>query len=72
MLPPNFPLAAYRHRSFYTMQTDALDRFGTQLEQRFTRSQIEELLRGAGFGEISFSDHSPFWCAVARKQGDGT
>lgn len=69
MLPRNFPLAAYRDRSYYTMQTDALDRFGTHLEQRFTRTQIEELLRGAGFGEIAFSNHSPYWCAVARKRG---
>ena len=31
-----FPLSFYRDRSFYMMRTDALDRFGTRLEQRFT------------------------------------
>jgi SAM-dependent methyltransferase len=33
----NFPLSFYRDRSFYSMRTDALDRFGTRLEQRFSR-----------------------------------
>src|SRR5207237_7093228 len=37
-----FPLALYRRRSFYTMRTDALDRFGTALEQRFTARQIRQ------------------------------
>ena len=32
----NFPLAPYRNWGFYVMRTDALDRFGTRLEQRFT------------------------------------
>ncbi|MBI3555639.1 MAG: class I SAM-dependent methyltransferase [Deltaproteobacteria bacterium] len=45
----NFPLSFYRHRSFYTMRTDALDRFGTRLEQRFTREQIEKMMQGRLF-----------------------
>jgi hypothetical protein len=36
------PLSPYRKLSFYTMRTDALDRFGTQLEKRFTRIQIKK------------------------------
>ena len=34
--PELVPLSIYRDSSFYTMRTDALDRFGTRLEQRFT------------------------------------
>jgi exonuclease III len=60
----NFPLTAYRHRSFYVMRTDALDRFGTRLEQRFTQVQIREMMEAAGLRDIRFSDHAPFWCAV--------
>jgi SAM-dependent methyltransferase len=59
-----FPLSAYRDKSFYTMRTDALDRFGTRLEHRFTRKQIEKMLTDAGLEEIRFSDEMPFWCAV--------
>ena len=42
------PLGFYRHLSFYTMHTDALDRFGTPLEQRFTRKQIQIMMESAG------------------------
>ncbi|MBL8919468.1 MAG: class I SAM-dependent methyltransferase [Myxococcaceae bacterium] len=58
------PLAAYRDKSFYTMRTDALDRFGTGLEQRFTRLEIESMMRAAGLERIRFRDGVPFWCAV--------
>lgn len=62
------PLSSYRHRSFYVMRTDALDRFGTRLEQRFTRNRIKEMLESAGFGEVVFRDGTPYWCAVGIKQ----
>lgn len=63
------PLSAYRDKSFYTMRTDALDRFGTRLEQRFTRQEIAEMMRQAGLGNIAFHDGLPFWCAVGWKGG---
>jgi SAM-dependent methyltransferase len=63
----NWPLSAYRWRSFYSMRTDALDRFGTRLERRMTRSEIKALMEGAGLRDIRFSDSVPFWCAVGRK-----
>jgi len=66
-LPRSWPLAYYRDKSFYVMRTDALDRFGTRLEQRFTREEITAMLKTAGFDQIDFSDAEPFWCAVARK-----
>lgn len=62
------PLASYRGLSFYTMRTDALDRFGTQLEQRFTRQEIQKMMADAGLENISFSDETPFWCAVGFKK----
>lgn len=58
------PLGFYRHLSFYTMRTDALDRFGTRLEQRFTREQIREMMESAGLINICFSEKYPYWCAV--------
>jgi ubiquinone/menaquinone biosynthesis C-methylase UbiE len=64
----HFPLSAYRQCSFYTMRTDALDRFGTQLEQRFTRKQIQNMMETAGLENISFSENVPFWCAVGFKK----
>lgn len=64
----SIPLEAYKNRSFYTMRTDAYDRFCTPLEKRFTRQQIEQMLSQSGFDQIIFSDQVPFWCAVARKK----
>lgn len=60
----NFPLATYRNCGFYVMRTDALDRFGTRLEQRFTKSEIKEMMESAGLENIRFSEENPFWCAV--------
>jgi SAM-dependent methyltransferase len=64
----SIPLSFYRTKSFYTMRTDALDRFGTSLEQRFTANQIKAMMAGAGLGDIRFSDRNPFWCAVGYRQ----
>jgi len=66
--PAVIPLESYRHRTFYVMRTDAYDRFCTRLEQRFSRSQIEQMLGSAGLVDIQFSDEVPYWCAIARKR----
>jgi len=59
----SLPLSAYRSRSFYAMRTDALDRFGTRLEKRFTREQMRQMMEQAGLRKITFSE-TIFWCAV--------
>ncbi len=64
----NVPLSYYRNHSFYTMRTDSRDRFGTPLEQRFTRGQIEQMMQAAGLQDIRFSEDAPFWCAVGIKR----
>ena len=63
----NMPLAPYRHYSFYTMQTDALDRFGTRLEQRFSRDEIQAMMRRCGLADITFRQGVPYWVACGRK-----
>ena len=63
----NFPLSDYKNKSLYTMRTDALDRFGTKLERRFSKKDIEELLLNNGFKEVVFSSNMPYWVAFCRK-----
>lgn len=63
----NYPLSAYRSYSFYTMRTDALDRFGTRLEQRFSRVEIEAKMRASGLQDITFREGIPYWVACGRK-----
>jgi SAM-dependent methyltransferase len=61
------PLSYYRKHTFYTMRTDARDRFGTPLEQRFSREQIEVMMLKAGLVDIRFSECAPYWCVVGSK-----
>ena len=61
------PLSTYRDKSFYTMQTDALDRFGTRREQRFTRAQIKQMMKAAGLENIVFRNDEPYWCVLGYK-----
>jgi ubiquinone/menaquinone biosynthesis C-methylase UbiE len=61
------PLFGYENRSFYIIRNDSLDRFGTPLEQRFTKNQIQEMLEKAGLSEIVFSNNIPFWHVVGKK-----
>jgi hypothetical protein len=49
------------------MRTDALDRFGTRLEKRFTREEIKKMLESVGLTGIRFSDSAPYWVCAAVK-----
>jgi ubiquinone/menaquinone biosynthesis C-methylase UbiE len=62
----NFPLSWYRHRTLYVMRNDALDRFGTRLEQRFTQAQVKQMMLRAGLCDITFNNDQ-FWTAVGYK-----
>ena len=64
----NFPLTWYRNEPFYILRTDALDRFGTRLEQRFTKEEITRMLEETGFQNIKFSNREPFWTVLAYKE----
>jgi SAM-dependent methyltransferase len=61
------PLSAYRDRPFYMMRNDALDRFGTQMETRFTAAEIETMMRGAGLVDVTVGSEAPYWCAVGTR-----
>lgn len=66
-----FPLSIYRHHSFYTMRTDAFDRFSTRVEWRFSARRIVQMMEAAGLAEIRVSDREPYWCAVGFKGARG-
>jgi ubiquinone/menaquinone biosynthesis C-methylase UbiE len=67
----NIPLSYYRERSLYTMRTDAYDRLGTPLEQRFTREEITAMMGRAGLDQIRFCESPPYWCAVGLRSRNG-
>jgi len=66
----SIPLSYYRNHSFYTMRTDSRDRFGTPLEKRFSKEEIEKMMTDSGLTNIKFSNNQPFWCAVGFKIND--
>jgi ubiquinone/menaquinone biosynthesis C-methylase UbiE len=61
------PLSHYQTNSFLWMRTDALDRFGTTLEQRFSRADIKQMMTSAGLSDVVFSDGMPYWHAVGKR-----
>ena len=63
----NFPLTDYKNKSFYFMKTDALDRFGTRLEKRFSKQEIIDMLTVSGFKDIKFSEGNPRWVCLSKK-----
>ena len=65
----NFPLHHYANMPFVMLQNDALDRFGTRLEQRFSKKEITEMVTNAGFdlSTLKFSDGEPFWTFSVKK-----
>lgn len=64
----NIPLSDYRNKPFYQCKNDALDRFGTRLEKRFSKAEIREMLEAAGFQDIEFSPNTPYWCCVGIRK----
>jgi len=49
------------------MRTDALDRFGTRLEKRYTKEGIATMLEAAGLEDVQFSNSDPYWVCKASK-----
>lgn len=61
------PLSYYADKSFNIIRNDSLDRFGTPLEQRFTKDEIVTMMKNSGLSEINFSNGAPYWHAIGRK-----
>ena len=66
--PERVPLAGYRNKPFYVMRTDALDRFGTRIEHRFTRAALLDWMDQAGLENVRVGNSAPFWCATGLKR----
>jgi SAM-dependent methyltransferase len=63
----NVPLAYYVDKPWKIIRNDSLDRFGTPLEKRFSRKNLQRMLERAGLTGIRFSDRQPYWHVVARR-----
>jgi SAM-dependent methyltransferase len=63
----NLPLSFYRRTPLANLKVSALDRFGTPLEQRFSRAQIEAMMIRSGLEQIRFQERAPYWVALGRR-----
>ena len=65
----NFPLHHYAELSFTFMYNDALDRFGTKLEKRFSKEEIVTMLEKCDFdiSTLKFSETEPCWTFTVKK-----
>jgi len=61
------PLSYYADKSFHIIRNDALDRFGTPLEQRFSKEEITNLMTVASLKNIKFSANEPYWHMLGTK-----
>jgi SAM-dependent methyltransferase len=66
-LAKGMPLSAYYNKSFFIIRNDALDRFGTRLEQRFSANQVIEMMKNAGLTNIIISPGIPYYYAIGKK-----
>jgi len=68
----NLPLHHYADMPFVMLANDALDRFGTSLEQRFSKAEITEMLCAADFNltTLKFSEVEPFWTFTVNKKSN--
>ena len=67
-LARKMPLSSYNNKSFFIIRNDALDKFGTKLEQRFSRKQVQEMMEKCGLENVVISDGTPLYHSVGRKK----
>ena len=63
----HLPLYGYFDRSFYSMRTDARDRFGTRVEKRMSKQEILKMCDRNQLLEVQFSETHPFWVFSCKK-----
>ncbi len=61
------PLYAYNNMPFFVIRNDALDRFGTRLEQRFSEKEVRQMMTDSGLNDIVISNGVPYYHAVGKK-----
>ena len=67
-LADKLPLNSYKNKNFFVLRNDALDRFGTKLEHRFSRKQVIVMMENCGLDNIVIGPGVPFYHAVGRRK----
>ena len=67
-LAKKMPLYAYHNKAFFIVRNDSLDKFGTSLEQRFSKKEVEQLMANCGLENIVISSGTPYYHTIGRKK----
>ena len=62
------PLSYYMNKSLSVLKNDSLDRFGTIIEKRYSKKEVENMMKNSGLHKIKFSDSQPYWCVIGYKK----
>jgi SAM-dependent methyltransferase len=63
----HLPLSSYIDSPWADLRADALDRFGTAVEHRFSKAEMERMMLNAGIRDIRFAEGPPYWIALGYK-----
>ncbi len=66
-LAKKLPLSRYQTAKMFTIRNDALNRFGTPIETRFSKKEIYDMMTKCGLTDIVFSNNIPYYHVVGRK-----
>jgi ubiquinone/menaquinone biosynthesis C-methylase UbiE len=61
------PLNFYHNKTFFMVRNDSLDKFGTSLENRFSKEEVSQLMENCGLTDIVISNGIPYYHAVGKK-----
>ncbi|MEO8399262.1 MAG: class I SAM-dependent methyltransferase [Ignavibacteriaceae bacterium] len=61
------PLSVYKNKPFFNIRSDALDRFGTSLEKRFSAIEVRNMMLECGLTDILISPSAPYYHAIGKK-----
>ncbi|MBC7935313.1 MAG: class I SAM-dependent methyltransferase [Rhizobacter sp.] len=62
------PLSEYASARFFVIRNDSLDRFGTRLEQRFSKEEVIKMMSNSGLDNIVVGENAPYYCAVGQRK----
>ena len=63
----SIPLSYYLDKSWKIIRNDSLDRFGTPLEKRYSKKEIEYMMGKVGLTQVLFSENPPYWHVVGQR-----
>jgi ubiquinone/menaquinone biosynthesis C-methylase UbiE len=66
-LANKLPLVSYANKPFFVIRNDALDKFGTSIEHRYSKAEMIQMMENCGLTEVRMSPNMPFYHGIGKK-----